>query len=333
MKILIIGAAGMLGAKLARRLAADGTLGGAAIEHLALVDVVAPPVPEGWQGRSSAEIADLSEPDVAARLVAARPDIVYHLAAIVSGEAETDLDKGYRINLDGTRRLFDAIRTEGESGASWCPRVVYSSSIAVFGAPFPDPIDDDFQQTPLTSYGVQKLMGELLLADYTRRGILDGVGLRLPTVCVRPGRPNKAASGFFSNIIREPVHGREAVLPVDEAVRHWFVSPRSAVGFLVHAATLEGARIGARRNLNLPGLSATVAEQIESLGRVVGAEAVRLIRREPDPAIASIVGNWARGFDPARAAALGFSAERSFDEIIHVYLEDDAAAQPGGASA
>ena len=329
MRILVIGAAGMLGAKLVRRIAAEGMLGDREVEHLALVDIVAPPVPEGWEGRASGEVADLSEPGVASRLVESRPDIVYHLAAIVSGEAESDLEKGYRINLDGSRHLFDAIRAEGDSGQSWCPRVVYSSSVAVFGAPLPDLIDDDFQQAPLTSYGVQKLMGELMLADYTRRGILDGIGLRLPTVCVRPGRPNKAASGFFSNIIREPVHGREAVLPVPDDARHWFVSPRSAVGFLVHAATLEGERVGPRRNLNLPGLSATVAEQIESLGRVVGEEAVKLIRREPDPAIEAIVGNWARGFAPERAAALGFTAESSFDEIIRVYLEDDAVGYPG----
>ena len=324
MKILIIGAAGMLGAKLARRLAADGALGGREIERLALVDVVEPTVPKGWNGRAEARVADLSEPGVAERLVEDRPDVVYHLAAIVSGEAETDLDKGYRINLDGTRHLLDAIRPAHEADGSYRPRVVYSSSIAVFGAPFPERIDDDFQQAPLTSYGAQKAMGELLLTDYTRRGFLDGVGLRLPTICVRPGRPNLAASGFFSNIVREPVHGKEAVLPVDEDVRHWFASPRAAVGFLVHAATLEGERIGPRRNLNLPGLSATVAEQIESLGRVVGEEATALIRREPDPAIAAIVSNWPRDFDPARASALGFVAERSFDEIVRVYLEDDA---------
>ena len=325
MKVLIIGAAGMLGAKLAARLAADGAIGGREIERLELVDVVAPHAPEALADRTGTDVADLSEPGTAARLVAGRPDLVYHLAAIVSGEAEADFDKGYRINLDGTRRLLDAIRAEHEaSGGEYVPRVVYSSSIAVFGAPFPPRIDDDFQQTPRTSYGVQKLVGELLLNDYTRRGIMDGIGLRLPTICVRPGKPNAAASGFFSGIIREPIAGQEAVLPVPDTVRHWFASPRAAVGFLVHAAALDGERVGPRRNLNLPGLSATVAEQIESLGRVVGEEAVALIRREPDETIMGIVGNWAEDFDPARARELGFRAEDSFDEIIRVYLEDDA---------
>ena len=325
MKALIIGAAGMLGAKLAARLAEDGALEGREIERLHLVDVVAPHAPEPLADRTEAGVADLADPEVAARLVADRPDVIFHLAAIVSGEAEADFDKGYRINLDGTRRLFDAIRAaHDESGGDYVPRVVYSSSIAVFGAPFPARIDDDFQQTPRTSYGVQKLVGELLLNDYTRRGIMDGIGLRLPTICVRPGRPNAAASGFFSGIIREPIAGQEAVLPVPDTVRHWFASPRAAVGFLVHAATLDGEAVGPRRNLNLPGLSATVAEQIESLRRVVGEEAVGLIRREPDPAIMAIVGNWAEDFDPARARELGFRAESSFDEIVRVYLEDDA---------
>ncbi len=325
MKVLIIGAAGMLGAKLAARLATDGALAGRDLTHLSLVDVVEPRAPDGWKDRTATRAADLSEPGVAAELIADRPDVVYHLAAIVSGEAEADLDKGYRINLDGTRYLFDAIRAEHDAnGGKYVPRVVYSSSIAVFGAPFPERIDDDFQQTPRTSYGVQKLMGELMLSDYTRRGIMDGVGLRLPTICVRPGKPNAAASGFFSGILREPIAGQEAVLPVPDTVRHWFASPRAAVGFLVHAAGLDGEAIGPRRNLNLPGLSATVAEQLESLGRVVGPEAVARVRREPDATIMGIVGNWAEDFDPARARALGFEAEGSFDEILRVYLEDDA---------
>ncbi len=323
MKVLIIGASGMLGAKLARRIADDDGLGGRAVEHLTLVDVVAPTVPDGFAERASASVADLSENGVAARLIEARPDVVFHLAAIVSGEAEKDFEKGYRINLDGTRELFEAIRHAHERDG-YRPRVVFSSSIAVFGAPFPERLPDDFHATPLTSYGTQKAIGELLLADCTRRGFLDGVGLRLPTICIRPGKPNLAASGFFSNILREPIHGQPAVLPVPDTVRHWFASPRAAVGFLVHAATLDGEAIGPRRNLSLPGLSATVAEQIEALGRVVGSDAVARIRREPDPEIRAIVGNWAEDLDPARARELGFTAERDFDEIIRVYLEDDA---------
>ena len=188
--------------------------------------------------------------------------MIFHLAAIVSGEAELDFDKGYRINLDGTRMLLDAIRLVG---GGYKPRVVFTSSIAVFGAPFPDAIGDEFFHTPLLSYGTQKAIGELLLADYSRRGFLDGIGIRLPTICIRPGLPNKAASGFFSNILREPLAGKEAVLPVSEDVRHWHATPRSAVGFLLHAGTMDLATVGPRRNLTMPGLSATVGEQIAAL--------------------------------------------------------------------
>ena len=167
------------------------------------------------------------------------PTLIFHLAAIVSGEAEADFDKGYRINLDGTRRLFEAIRKVGDG---YKPRVVFTSSIAVFGAPFPEAIGDEFLNAPLTSYGTQKAIGELLLSDYSRRGFFDGIGIRLPTICVRPGKPNKAASGFFSGIIREPLAGQEAMLPVPESVRHWFASPRAAIGFLLHAAKLDTAQ-------------------------------------------------------------------------------------------
>ena len=193
-------------------------------------------------------------------LVASRPDIIFHLAGIVSGEAEANFDLGYRVNLDGTRALFDAVRLAG-----YAPRVVYTSSIAVFGAPFPDIIPDEFHPTPLTSYGTQKLMGEAILADYTRRGFFDGVGIRLPTICVRPGKPNKAASGFFSGIIREPLTGQEAILPVPRSVVHTHASPRSAVNFLIHAAGIDGAPVGPRRNLTMPGVGVTVGEQIEAL--------------------------------------------------------------------
>jgi nucleoside-diphosphate-sugar epimerase len=244
--------------------------------------------------------------------------VVFHLAAIVSGEAELDFEKGYRINLDGTRNLYESIRK-----AQYAPRVVFTSSIAVFGAPFPEAIPDEYHLTPLTSYGTQKAIGELLLADYTRKGIFDGVGIRLPTICVRPGKPNKAASGFFSNIIREPLVGEAAVLPVSDDVRHWHASPRSAVNFLIHAATIDGERIGPRRNLAMPGVSVTVGEQIEALRRVAGDEAVKLIRREPDDLIVSVVAGWPRNFDTRRALDLGFEADASFDDIIKVHIEDE----------
>jgi len=320
MHILIIGAAGMVGRKFTERLVRDGGLGGKAIAMATLHDVVEPAAPDDAPFAVTTVASDFSEPGEAAKLVAGRPDLIVHLAAIVSGEAEADFDKGYRINLDGTWRLFEAIRAVGDG---YRPRVVFTSSIAVFGAPFPEAIGDEFFTTPLTSYGTQKAIGELLLSDYSRKGVFDGVGIRLPTICVRPGRPNKAASGFFSNIIREPLAGHEAVLPVSEDVRHWHASPRSAVGFLLHAATMDTAAIGPRRALTMPGLSCTVGEQIAALRRVAGDAVVARIRREPDETITRIVAGWPRNFDPKRAVALGFRAESSFDEIIRVHLDDE----------
>jgi nucleoside-diphosphate-sugar epimerase len=247
--------------------------------------------------------------------------VIFHLAAIVSGEAEADFDKGYRINLDGTHFLIEAIRAIGDG---YKPRLVFTSSIAVFGAPFPEKIGDEFFHTPLTSYGTQKSICELLVADYSRRGFLDGVGIRLPTICVRPGKPNKAASGFFSNIIRDPLAGLDAVLPVSEDVRHWHASPRSAVGFLIHAATMDTAAIGPRRNLSMPGLSVTVGEQIAALERVAGKNVVARIKPVPDPVIMGIVSGWPRDFVTDRARALGFTtAEQTFDDIIRIHIEDE----------
>jgi D-erythronate 2-dehydrogenase len=203
------------------------------------------------------------------------------------------------------------------------PKFVFTSSIAVFGAPFPDAIPDEFHLTPLTSYGTQKAMCELLLADYTRRGFLDGVGIRLPTICVRPGKPNKAASGFFSGIIREPLAGQEALLPVADTVRHTHASPRAAVGFLIHAAGLSREQIGPRVNLSMPGVSCTVGEQIEALKRVAGDKVAARIRRAPDPLVERIVSGWAERIEAKRALALGFKAEQSFDDIIRAHIEDE----------
>ncbi len=320
MHAMIIGAAGMVGRKLTNRLVRDGTLAGQTLDRLTLADVVAPDRPAEFRGDVACETADLSSPGVAERLVEARPDVIFHLAAIVSGEAEADFEKGYRINLDGTRALFEAIRLAGDD---YRPRVVFTSSIAVFGAPFPEKIDDEFLSTPLTSYGAQKAICELLLSDYSRRGFFDGIGIRLPTICIRPGKPNKAASGFFSGILREPLNGQEAVLPVSEDVRHWFASPRSAVGFLVHAAEIDLARLGGRRNLSMPGLSATVGEEIEALRQVAGDAAVKLIRREPDPTVDKIVEGWPRDFDTKRAQDLGFKSETSFADIVRAHIDDE----------
>lgn len=322
MHVMVIGAAGMVGRKLVEKLASEEGALGYDISRLTLVDVIEPPVPQGLLPVAKALALDLSTEDAAGKLVALRPDVIFHLAAIVSGEAEADFDKGYKVNLDGTRALFEAIRHEGLR-EPYVPRIIFASSIAVFGKPFPEKIGDEFFTTPLTSYGTQKAICELLLADYSRRGIFDGVGIRLPTICIRPGKPNKAASGFFSNILREPLTGQEAVLPVDETVRHWFASPRSAVDFFIHAARMDTSAIGPRRNLTMPGLSALVGEEIEALRRVAGEKAVKLIRREPDPVIRSIVSGWATDFDARRASELGFKAETNFDEIIRIHIEDE----------
>ena len=324
MRILVTGAAGMIGRKLCARLAAEGAIASRPIESAHFVDLAAPVPPAGARFAALCEALDVASPSTAARLIAGRPNVVFHLAAVVSGEAESDFDKGYAVNLDATRRLFEAIRRERDlSGGAYRPRIVFASSLAVFGAPFPETIDDDFLAAPLSSYGAQKAIVELLVADYSRRGIFDGIALRLPTVVVRPGPANRAASSFFSSIIREPLSGREAILPVPETTRFWCASPRAAVGFFLHAAALDLERLGQRRSLTMPGVSATVGGQIEALRRVGGDAAVRLIRRQSDESSARIVSGWAGRFDARRAQALGFAAESGFDEIIRIYLEDD----------
>lgn len=324
MHVMIMGSAGMLGRKLTERLVGIGALAGKKLDALSLVDVVETPKPDGFLGAVACEACDLSEDGVAARLIEQRPDVIFHLAAIVSSEAEDDFEKGYRVNLDGTRALFEAIRLAGDD---YRPRVVFSSSVAVFGAPFPKQIGDEFFVTPLSSYGTQKAICELLLSDYSRRGCFDGIGIRLPTICIRPGKPNKAASSFFSGILREPLAGLKANLPVPGDLRHWFASPRAAIGFLIHAAEMDLEKVGNRRVLSLPGLSATVDELIGALQRVAGDDVIKLISREPDAAIMNMVGGWAQDFDASRAEGLGFKADASLDAIIQAYLEDDFEAQ------
>lgn len=327
MKVLVIGAAGMVGRKLVSALLASGQAGGEAITGLALADVVAPTAPPASISVTTAAV-DLSAPEVAGALIADRPDLIFHLAAIVSGEAEADFEKGYRINLDGTRHLLEAIRLAGQT-APYRPRLVFTSSIAVFGEPLPEIIGDTHHHTPLTSYGTQKAICELLLSDYSRRGFVDGVGIRLPTIVVRPGKPNKAASGFFSGILREPLAGQEAILPVAETVRHWFASPRAAVGYLMHAANMDTAGLGNQRNLTMPGLAATVGEEIAALERVAGPAAVARIKRVPDQTIIDIVAGWPKAFDARRAQSLGFRGDASFDEIIRTYIDDELGGRIG----
>ena len=316
--ILVTGAAGMVGRKFCEALAKQRTIGNRSVDRLTMADTIPPDPPAGVPFSVSTLAGDISDASFAESLAADRPDIIYHLAAVVSGEAEADFDKGYRVNLRGTQQLFEAVRRANNR-----PRVVFASSIAVFGTPFPETIPEDFAPAPLTSYGTQKAIGELLLADFSRRGFFDGIGIRLPTICVRPGKPNKAASGFFSSIIREPLKGEPAVLPVSEDVRHWFASPRAAVSFLFHAGALDLDRLGLRRTLNMPGLSATVGEMIASLEQVAGVERVKLIQREPDPNIQSFVDGWPKRLDASRAQALGFRAETSFAEIIKNHVQDE----------
>ncbi len=318
MHILITGAAGMIGRKLTARLVENGQLNGQNIDRLTLIDVVAPEKPAGFAGAVELSTSDLSNRGSSVKAVVGKPEMIFHLAGVVSGEAEIDFEKGYRVNLDGTRALLEAIRA-----ANYTPKVVFTSSIAVYGAPFPQTIPDDFHLAPLTSYGTQKAICEMLLADYTRRGFLDGVGIRLPTICVRPGKPNKAASGFFSGIIREPLAGQEALLPVNDTVRHTHASPRAAVGFLVHAAGLTREQLGPRINLAMPGVSCTVGEQIDALRRVAGDKVAARIRREPDQLVQRIVAGWAERLDAKRARDLGFKAEATFDDIIRAHIDDE----------
>ena len=322
MNILIIGGAGMVGQKLAHSIAGGG-LGDISVKRLVLHDIVESRKPRAPFAVESMT-GNIGDPSEASRLAALKADLVFHLAAIVSGEAETNFDKGWNINARGSWYLLEALRKEHDATAGkYRPKLVFTSSIAVFGSPYPDRIGDEFLSAPQSSYGAQKAITELLVSDYSRKGMIDGISIRLPTIVVRPGKANLAASSFFSGIIREPLNGREALLPVGDDVRHWHASPRSAARFLTHAARLDTALLEGRRAINMPGVSCTVAEQIEALRKVAGEKAVRLIRRQPDDMIIRMVGSWPRDFEPTRALALGFQAEGSFDEIIQVYLEDD----------
>lgn len=327
MKILIVGAAGMIGRKLTTALIQQGKVDGRPITSVTLADVVKAAAPDAPFSIGSLGV-DLSVPGVAAELLGGRPDVIFHLAAIVSGEAEADFEKGYRINLDGTRALLEAVRL-AHLADGYRPRFVFTSSVAVFGQPLPPVVPEDQCLAPMSSYGTQKAICELLLADYSRRGFVDGIGIRLPTIVIRPGMPNKAASGFFSSILREPLAGLPASLPVGDSVRHWFASPRTATAFLLHAAEVDTGSLGVRRTLDMPGLSATVGDAIEALRRAGGDEAVSLIRRELDPAVGRIIESWPEAFDPRRALALGFHADASFDDIIRTYLLDDAPTHKG----
>lgn len=313
---LILGGGGMIGQKLAaylRSLDPDAAI--------TLCDIA---FPETGVSGVTTVTGDVADSQMLQRLAAQRFDTIYHLASVVSGEAEQNFAKGWNTNLHPMITLLEALRHENAaSDGTYCPRLVFTSSIAVFGGPYPDIIPDDFAPSPQTSYGAQKLACEVLLQDYSRKGYVDGITLRLPTICVRPGKPNLAASSFFSGIIREPLNGQPAILPVADTVRHWFASPKAAAGFLHHAATLDTAALNGHRALNLPGVACTVADQINALRDIAGQATVDLITAAPDSAIERIIAGWPQAFTATRAIALGFKAESSFHEIIETYIAED----------
>ena len=314
MNITILGGGGFLGQKLAARLAADGALGGTPVSSLTLFDLHAPPVP-----KAAFPIHTLGG-DVAALPDAAIPagtDVVFHLAAVVSAAAEADYDLGRRVNVRGTDAVIDACRKLAKP-----PRVVFTSSIASFSGGQTAILGDQARQLPANSYGAQKAAAELFLLDATRRGFLDAVCLRLPTVIVRPGRPNKAASSFFSSIVREPLLGLATDLPVADDFKVWVSSPRSALGWLMHAATMDTAALGLDRSINPPGISVTVGAIVAALDQVRQG-ASTLINRAPDPAIEAIVAGWPAGFETDRARGLGFAPKEDLVTLVRSFVADD----------
>jgi D-erythronate 2-dehydrogenase len=318
MKISITGGAGFLGRKIAARLAHDGRLGEQPITSLTLLDLAAPPKPNATFP-VTAIAGDLI--DLPKDAIPPGTDVVFHLAAVVSAQAEADYDLGRRVNLRGTDAVVDACRRLVAAGAR-PTRVVFTSSVASFSGGQEAVLDDDARQVPANSYGAQKAAAELILADATRRSFLDAVSIRLPTVIVRPGRPNRAASSFFSAIVREPLLGLPAELPVSDAFAAWVCSPRRAVDWLLHAAAMDTATMGLDRSVNPPGISTTIAHLLQALDTVKpGASA--LARRVDDKEIAAIVGLWPPAFEAMRARTLGFATHEPLVEVIRAFVEDD----------
>lgn len=313
MKIAITGGGGFLGRRLAAMLLTRPEVG-----SVRLVDTSLIPEFEG-DPRVERIRADLLAQGAADSVVAGA-DVVYHLAAVVSGQAEAEFDLGMGVNLDATRLLLEAARSGKRT-----PRFVFTSSLAVFGPPLPAVVDDGTAVHPRSSYGAQKAIGELLVSDYSRKGYVDGRAVRLPTVCVRPGKPNAAASGFVSGIIREPLNGLPAACPVPRGLELWLSSPKSAVANLVHAGLLPGEKLGDGRIINLPGITVSVGEMIESLARVAGPEAAARISFSEDETVRRIVSSWPARFDVTRALGLGFVRDPDFESLIQHYIETEMA--------
>lgn len=322
MQVVITGGAGMLGKKLARELLKRGTLAGPdgqqkTIDRLVLLDIAeAPDLPKDKRVQFVA--GQVYDPELMRKLIAGDTGSVFHFAAVVSAGAEADFDLGYHVNLDGTRAVLEACRALDTP-----PRVVFTSSVAVYGGDLPEVITDEQKLTPQTSYGAQKAMGELLVADYTRKGFIDGRSLRLPTIVVRPGRPNKAASTFASSIIREPLQGQEAICPVRPDNWMPLLSPRRTVECFIHAHDLASEKWGTNRSLMLPSLDVTVGEMAEAVKRVAGNDAYKKIIWKQDPLIQKIVDGWPARLDSKRARGMGLTDDGSMDAIIQAFIEDD----------
>ncbi|MFN2307874.1 MAG: D-erythronate dehydrogenase [Paracoccaceae bacterium] len=317
MNVLIIGGGGFLGQKLARRLATVGRLRGRDITGMTLADIAAPdPVAAPFAVETTA--CDITDRAAVDGLLAQRFDVIFLLAAVVSSQAEAEFEVGLQVNLHGALNVLEAARLSDTT-----PVLVFTSSLAVFGGDVPDPIRDWTIPNPQTSYGTQKAVGELLVNDYARRGFIDGRTLRLPTISVRPGRPNRAASSFMSSIIREPLNGEETVCPVDPDFAHYYLSPRLCVQNLIRGAEIEAADLGQNRTMTMPGRTLTIRQMIDAMTAVAGPEPARLIRFEDDPAIRDIVTGWRFDYDPAKALALGLQADAGFEDNVRYYLEDD----------
>lgn len=317
MNILILGGAGLIGQKLAHALAARGTLRGQQISRLTLADVTTPaPVEAAFDVQYQS--CDITDPVSMTNTIAQDTDVIYLLAAVVSAHAEEDFDFGYTVNMQGTLNVLERARALGTR-----PAVVFTSSIAVYGGEIPQPFTDDSFLNPQISYGAQKAIGELLLNDYSRRGFVDGRGFRLPTISIRPGKPNRAASGFMSSIFREPLQGQTANCPVDRDFFHFYLSPRRCVENLIKGAEIPREDLGLNHVMTMPGQVLTIGQMIDALTAVAGPEPAKLITWEPQPEIAGILKGWRNAIRPTKAEKLGLQADAGFEDNIRYFIEDD----------